>query len=123
MDVLPLSTLMITSWLAVLKRLARKHGHCSVLMEPNKLRIYYSKLNNLRIDVWPYVVGGDGRVRIHYPLYPAQPADSLFPARLEYFDNFDFPVYFPRDPIAHLDAVYGKDKWQQELTCKLDDPC
>ena len=90
----------------------------------DKLKIFYSKMNNNSIDVWPFKVTTNlaGRGFVHIPHWSAvdQPMTNIFPLRAVQFE--DTWTYIPRKPVFVLNLQYGEGKWENEVSCRNKDP-
>ena len=106
-----------------LKKVADKHGHYVKFLKrlPNFVRVFYSKLNRVYIDTWPYRiirVNGSKWVKpvsslTWYPFHYS----SIFPLRRGVFSGI--PIWVPNDPELVLDRHYkNRFNWRGNVTCK-----
>lgn len=89
----------------------------------DKLKIFYSKMNNNSIDVWPFKIITDHSQRafVRIPHWSAvdQPMKNMFPLRRVQFENTW--TFVPRNPVDVLNLQYGAGTWETEVTCRTKD--
>ena len=108
---------------AGLRAMAKKHGHYVRFNKhlPNFVRIFYSHMNRVFIDAWPYrtvKINGTKWVKAVSALtwFP-NPYTSIFPLRRTTYSGI--PIWVPNDPEQVLDRHYGKRfSWRKNITCK-----
>lgn len=110
---------------AGLPAMAKKHGHYVRFDKhlPNFVRIYYSQMNRVFVDAWPYKtvkINGTKWVKAVSTLtwFP-NPYTSIFPLRRTSYSGI--PIWVPNDPEQVLDRHYGKRfAWRKTVTCKTN---
>ena len=89
----------------------------------DKLKIFYSKMNNNSIDVWPFKIITNivQRGFVHIPHRSAvdQPMTNIFPLRRVQFEGTW--TYIPRKPIEVLNLQYGEGNWEKEVSCRVQE--
>ena len=111
---------------AGLRAMAKMHGHYVRFNKrlPNFVRIFYSHMNRVFIDAWPYKtvkINGTKWVKAVSALtwFP-NPYTSIFPLRRTTYSGI--PIWVPNDPEQVLDRHYGKRfAWRKNITCKTKD--
>lgn len=107
-----------------LMELTAKYGHDVNISQqvPNFVRIYFSKVNKVFIDAWPYRIvkeNGTKWVKTVSKLtwYP-NPYSTIFPLQRTTFSGIR--IWVPKRPDAVLNRHYrGRFNWKKTVTCKV----
>ena len=102
---------------------AAKYGHYPKEKFRNFIRIYYSTINKVFVDTWPYrVIKKNGKKwvkAVSLLTWHENPYSSIFPLKRSRYSGI--PVWVPNDPKDVLDRHYGKRfNWRKEVTCKTN---
>lgn len=111
------------TWNIILGVLTHDYGYHYEYLTDNKVKLYYSRTNNLTIDVWPYYIGDETGTNVLFKDYIMVQDDFYTPVHI----SLVFPlkkdklggvsVNIPGKTKEYLDETYGKGKWEIPYKC------
>ena len=106
----------------ILNKTTGIYKHEYELVEDKKVKIFYSAVNRINIDIWPYdYVYTENKTFVTVPYFgfKPQPVKNVFPLKQVEFSGIK--TWIPNNPKQYLDTQYGEEKWEHKLLCIIKD--
>ena len=107
-----------TEFWNMLRMLNERYGYVYDLVEDFKLKLYFSKMNRVSLDIWMYWIEDDA-LAIAYHGFKGQKVQIMLPFKYVQFEWFY--TYVPNKPRDYLNTQYGRERWETEKRCMVKD--
>eukprot|EP00112_Aurelia_sp_Birch-Aquarium-sp1_P023438 Seg6987.2 transcript_id=Seg6987.2/GoldUCD/mRNA.D3Y31 product="Fukutin-related protein" protein_id=Seg6987.2/GoldUCD/D3Y31 len=107
-----------TEFWNMFQKLNERYGYDYDLVEDFKLKLYFSKINRISLDIWAYLIKND-TLAIAYHGFKSQKVQIMLPFQYVQFEWFD--TYVPNKPREYLNRQYGRERWTIEKLCMVKD--
>ena len=107
-----------TEFWNMFRKLNERYGYVYDLVEDFKLKLYFSKINRISLDIWMYWIE-DEELAIAYHGFKSQKVQVMLPFKYVQFEWFY--TYIPNKPRDYLNTQYGRERWETEKRCMVKD--